>query len=82
MLGLLLLDKQLKIPRMLLKLKTLRGKKLRGVRTMPAMTLNVVTLMEGIKVFSESAKRIIKATQAARSSMLKSSEIHIRALRP
>ena len=68
------------IPRTLLKLKTLSGKKLNGVRITTAASFHSVTEIEGIKSCSESAKRIMSATQAVSNSILNSTEIQIRAL--
>jgi len=68
------------IPRTLLKLRTLNGKKLNGVRITTAAIFHSVTETEGIKLFSESAKRIMSATQAVSNSILNSTEIQIRAL--
>jgi len=70
------------IPRTLLKLRTLNGKKLNGVRIKTAASFHSVTETEGTKTCSESAKRIMSATQAVSSSRLNSTEIQIRALWP
>lgn len=77
-----LLQKQEKIPKMLVKLSKRKGTKFRGIIKNPHMIFHSTTPTPGIRRSRVSAKSTINATQAARSSTENRIPVAIRALWP
>lgn len=71
------------MPIMLVKLRYLSGRKLRGIKIMEKMIFHWFTVKKPWNNSSmESAKRTMRATQAASNSRVKRILVAIRALRP
>lgn len=71
------------MPMMLVKLKNRNGRKFRGIKTMAQRIFHWTTDNMPLKRRSmESAKRTMRATQAASSSRVNRILVAIRALRP
>lgn len=78
-----LLEKQQKMPIMLVKLNSLRGKKFSGTMITAQIIFHPVTDRKpGNSKSRESAKRTMRATQAASSSSVKRRLVAMRAFRP